>query len=302
MKSFAALVLVSPLVVLGCASSAPTQQLVDARRAYDDARTSQAAAHTPDRVLEAKQALDRAERAHQDDPGSFEEKNLAYIATRRSELAVVYGNYEADRRERAAAEAAYKTKLEQTRVQQQGELDQTRATLGSVQNSLAGTRAELEKARSETAAALASLDQVAKVKEEARGMVITLEGSVLFASNKTELLPIAQKKLDEVAKALNDTASDQLIVVEGHTDSQGNDTYNQTLSQGRAESVRSYLVQRGVRSERISAVGKGESTPVASNDTPEGRANNRRVEIVVQPPQRSQSSSPTQSPPAPPSR
>jgi OOP family OmpA-OmpF porin len=71
-------------------------------------------------------------------------------------------------------------------------------------------------------------------------------------------------------------------VVEGHTDSNGNDASNQKLSQDRAESVRAYLVQRGVKSERITAVGKGESTPVATNDTTEGRANNRRVEIIVQ--------------------
>jgi outer membrane protein OmpA-like peptidoglycan-associated protein len=281
MKNLISLALVVPLA-FGCASTAPSQELVDARRAYEDARLSPAARHTPDRVLEAKQALDRAERAHQDDAGSFDEKNLAYIATRRSELAVVYGNYEADRRERAALEATYKARQDQLRRQQQGELEDTRATLGSVQNSLAGTQAELEKARSEAAAALASLQQVAKVKEEARGTVITLDGSVLFASGKSELLPIAQKKLDEVAKALNDTSPDQTMVVEGHTDSNGADATNQKLSQDRAESVRAYLVQRGVKSDRITAVGKGESTPVASNDTAEGRANNRRVEIIVQ--------------------
>ncbi len=283
MKTFTKFVLLTSVAGLGCASTAPTQELVDARRAYEDARLSPAAAHTPDRVLEAKQALERAERAHQDDSGSFEEKNLAYIATRRSELAVVYGNYEADQRNTTAAAATYKARQDQLRREQQGELNDTRATLGSVQSSLAGTRAELEKARSETAAALASLQQVAKVKEEARGTVITLDGSVLFVSAKSELLPIAQKKLDDVAKALNDTAAEQTIVVEGHTDSQGNDASNLKLSQDRADSVRTYLVQRGVKSERITAVGKGESVPVASNDTTEGRANNRRVEIIVQP-------------------
>jgi len=283
MKTLSKLAFLTSVAGLGCAATAPSQELVDARRAYEDARLSAAARHTPDRVLEAKQALERAERAHQDDGGSFEEKNLAYIATRRAELAVVYGSYEADRQGLASATATYKARQDQLRREQQGELNDTRATLGSVQNSLAGTRAELEKARSETAAALASLEQVAKVKEEARGTVITLDGSVLFVSAKSELLPIAQKKLDDVAKALNDTAPEQTIVVEGHTDSNGNDASNLKLSQDRADSVRAYLVSRGVKSERITAVGKGESMPVASNDTTEGRANNRRVEIVVQP-------------------
>jgi outer membrane protein OmpA-like peptidoglycan-associated protein len=267
-----------PALALGCASSAPTPELLDARRAYENARTAPVARHTPDRVLEAKQALDRAERAHQDDPGSFDEKSLAYIATRRSELAVVYGTYEADRKERERAEAEFKNQA----VAQRQELEGTRATLGSVQSSLAGTQAQLNQARSEAAAAMASLEQIAKVKDEARGTVITLDGAVLFVSGKSELLPIARQKLDQVATALKDTDPDQKISVEGHTDSQGNDATNQRLSQERADSVRAYLVQRGVPSERVTAVGKGESSPIASNDTAEGRANNRRVEIIVQ--------------------
>jgi len=276
MKTFIALFV--PALTVACASTTPSRELVDARSAYEDARLSAAAQHTPDRLLEAKQALDRAELAHRDDPGSFDEKNLAYIATRRSELAVVYGSFEADRRDREAAESAYKAKLEQNRR----ELEQTQAELGSTKSTLAGTRAELEKARSETAAALASLGEAAKVRDEERGTVITLDGSVLFASGKSTLLPIAEKKLDEVAKALTDTAADRTISVEGHTDSNGNDAFNQKLSQDRADAVRTYLVQRGVKSDHITAVGKGETTPVASNDTAEGRANNRRVEIIIQ--------------------
>jgi outer membrane protein OmpA-like peptidoglycan-associated protein len=284
------------LPALGCASTSPTPELVDARRAYETARSSQQARYAPDRVLEAKQALDRAEGAHKDDAGSFDERSLAYIATRRSELAVIYGSYELDRRNHATYEATYKTRQDQLRRQAEGradatqeELEGTRRTLGTAQSTLAGTREALtaeqlarKKAEATAAAAIASLQQVATVKEEARGMVITLDGSVLFISGKSELLPIAQKKLDDVAKALGDTDEKQKIVVEGHTDSNGNDENNQRLSQARAESVRNYLIQKGMKPERIQAVGKGEATPLASNDTPEGRANNRRVEIIVQ--------------------
>ena len=79
-----------------------------------------------------------------------------------------------------------------------------------------------------------------------------------------------------------DTGEKQKIVVEGYTDSNGNDDSNLRLSQSRAESVRSYLISKGVKAERIQAVGKGEASPIAPNDTAEGRANNRRVEIVVE--------------------
>ena len=131
-------------------------------------------------------------------------------------------------------------------------------------------------------AAEASLKELANVKEESRGVVITLSGSVLFATGKSQLLPIAQNKLAEVAKALSDQGYKSLLV-EGHTDSQGSVDKNMALSQERAQSVRSYLVSQGIPSDKIRAEGIGSSRPVADNSTAEGRANNRRVEIVVEP-------------------
>jgi OOP family OmpA-OmpF porin len=95
-------------------------------------------------------------------------------------------------------------------------------------------------------------------------------------------LPIAQSKLNDVAKALKDQGY-KAIVVEGHTDSRGSDENNMKLSQRRADSVRSHLITQGITADKITAVGWGESRPVADNDTAEGRANNRRVELVVTP-------------------
>jgi outer membrane protein OmpA-like peptidoglycan-associated protein len=112
-------------------------------------------------------------------------------------------------------------------------------------------------------------------------MVLTLSGSVLFASAKSDVLPDAMGKLDEVAKVLSQEDPTANIVVEGYTDSQGGASYNQELSQRRADSVRSYLTSHGVASDRISAKGFGLTSPIADNTSPEGRANNRRVEIVV---------------------
>ena len=114
-------------------------------------------------------------------------------------------------------------------------------------------------------------------------MVITLSGSVLFASAKSDLLPDAQIKLGDVAKALSEQDPNSKIVVEGHTDSQGAAAFNQDLSQHRAESVRAYLVSHGIAADRVTAQGFGPSRSVSDNATAEGRANNRRVEIVIQP-------------------
>ena len=109
--------------------------------------------------------------------------------------------------------------------------------------------------------------------------VIELPG-VYFDFDKATLKPEAKVVLNEAAALLS---QHERVVVEvaGHTDSSGSDAYNQGLSERRANSVRDYLVEKGVRASRLSAKGYGESMPVASNDTKEGRAENRRVELIV---------------------
>lgn len=281
---FAVPSLLGALVALGCAATGPSSQLIDARRAYDQARMSEASKLVPARVYTAKQALDRAEKAHQDDAGSFEEKSLAYIAERQAQLAVSYAGIAAAERDQKLAQQTY-----DQRQQQELRKAQTKAALA--QNQLATQSSELEKERTahaaaerRAAAALASLSELARVKEEARGTVMTLDGSVLFVTGKSELLPIAREKLDAVAKALTELNSGETVLIEGHTDSQGSDSANLALSQARADSVREYLISRGVPQDKVRSIGRGEQQPIASNDTAEGRANNRRVEIVVQNP------------------
>lgn len=291
------------LVALGCAATGPTPELMDARRAYDQARQSDATAYSPDKLLSAKQALDRAEAAHADDAGSFEERSLAYVAQRKAEYAAIFGTYEKDRRQLTETEQAYRTKqdtLRRSAVQQATEAQKTlaatwdnlsnaRREIAAQQTQIQKSKAELdaekqarEKAEQSAAAAMASLSKIAQVKEEQRGVVITLDGQVLFVTGKSELLPIARDRLNQVAKSLKELDDDKLVSVEGFTDSRGADDTNQKLSQDRANAVKDYLVSQGVKPEKLRSVGRGEANPVASNETPEGRANNRRVEIVIQ--------------------
>lgn len=112
--------------------------------------------------------------------------------------------------------------------------------------------------------------------------MITLPEGVLFEFGKDKLLASAQNKLNQVAEALK-TQDEHKIVIEGHTDSVGTDEANLGLSERRAKAVRDYLVSKGVSAGSITSTGLGESRPVADNKSPEGRANNRRVEIIVQP-------------------
>lgn len=103
---------------------------------------------------------------------------------------------------------------------------------------------------------------------------------VHFETGKHRILPDSFGLLDQVAMVLKDNPSIR-VRIEGHTDSQGSDNANMTLSQNRANSVRDYLVHAGVSSERLLAVGFGETTPIATNATAQGRALNRRVEFNI---------------------
>jgi outer membrane protein OmpA-like peptidoglycan-associated protein len=296
MKFAHTLCALSLALAMGCAATGPSPELIDARRAYDEARQSDAATYSPDKLLTAKQALERAEAAHADDAGSFEERSLAYVAQRRAQYAATYGAYEKDRRALTEAEQAYKAKQDTLRrnAEQQAtdaqrslaatwdNLSNARKEIASQQTQLQKSEAELEKAKQTAAAAMASLSKIAQVKEEQRGVVITLDGQVLFVTGKAELLPIARDRLNQVAQSLKELDDDKLVSIDGFTDSRGADDMNMKLSQDRANAVKDYLVSQGVKAEKIRATGRGEANPIASNETPEGRANNRRVEIVIQ--------------------
>jgi outer membrane protein OmpA-like peptidoglycan-associated protein len=285
---------VLPLVALSllaaaCGSAPPPKELLDARAAYTRASEGLARELAPAQLDLGKQALDAAERAYEDEGDDPVTKDLSYVALRRIEIAEAEAAREQAVRDIAKADKEFKESQLDALDKTKAELERERQTKAELEREKQKTAAELEaerKARAEAekkaAAAMESLAEIAKVKEESRGMVITLSGSVLFATGKYTLLPIARTKLDEVAKALLDQ-SYKSIVVEGHTDSQGSASKNEVLSQQRADTVRAHLVSRGIPADKITAIGLGSSRPVADNSTAEGRANNRRVEIVVQP-------------------
>ena len=127
------------------------------------------------------------------------------------------------------------------------------------------------------------LSELADVRQERNETIITLSGEILFDYDEATLRATARDRLETVAAALAAEPSRSIRIL-GHTDARGSDRYNRELSQRRAEAVRTFLVEHGLDGDRIEAEGKGEAEPVAPNDTPEGRANNRRVEIVLEAP------------------
>jgi outer membrane protein OmpA-like peptidoglycan-associated protein len=280
----------SALVALctACGASGPSPELRSARDAYSQARSSEAAQLNPRGVHDAYKALSAAEAVHADDPGSAKERNYAYIATRKSELAIAQASESLARKEQQRADADYQASLERRSEQMARESSQYAQQLNQTQQELQANTQELQ-AREQKLAELqaaseraqAQLRKMESLREEEGRLVISLSG-VLFETGGDDLLAPAQSRLDTVAQALA-AYPDRNILIEGHTDDRGSDATNQQLSQKRADAVREYLESRGVPAERMRSVGRGESNPIASNESAEGRANNRRVEVVVEP-------------------
>ncbi|HTK82010.1 MAG TPA: OmpA family protein [Bacteroidota bacterium] len=120
----------------------------------------------------------------------------------------------------------------------------------------------------------------AKVERVGEGIKITFDSGILFKTNSSDLQPVAQDNIRKLSTILN-KYPDTNILVEGHTDSTGSSEYNQKLSERRAESVAGFAKGQGVAGARFSTVGYGESQPVASNASTDGRQQNRRVEIAI---------------------
>jgi outer membrane protein OmpA-like peptidoglycan-associated protein len=261
------------VVAAACGSSGPTAQLVQARQTMQIAKASGTEQLAPNRMQEAQDALVQAERAHSDDPGSNQEANLAYVAKRKAQIAMASGKIVTSMKTEAALNEEYQSRLEQA---SQSQRQQLREQARENQETSQASRAE---------DALESLDEVATVKHEKNGTVITLEGAALFPTGGDTLSDEARQNLDKVAKALQLQEKDTKVTIEGHADSTGNVAKNEDLSKRRADAVRGYLTQRGVDGAMLESIGRGTADPVANNATGDGRAENRRADIEVKLPE-----------------
>jgi outer membrane protein OmpA-like peptidoglycan-associated protein len=120
----------------------------------------------------------------------------------------------------------------------------------------------------------------ATVSRVGEGIVVTFEGGILFDFDRSDLRPTARANLQELARNLRQYDRTDVLII-GHTDSVGSASYNQGLSERRAQSAASYVVKQGIASHRVSTRGMGQNDPIATNETAEGRQLNRRVEVVI---------------------
>lgn len=120
----------------------------------------------------------------------------------------------------------------------------------------------------------------ATVSRVGEGIVVTFDGGILFDFDRSDLRPTARANLQELARNLRQYDRTDVLII-GHTDSVGSASYNQGLSERRAQSAASYVVNQGIASHRVSTRGMGQNDPIATNETAEGRQLNRRVEVVI---------------------
>jgi outer membrane protein OmpA-like peptidoglycan-associated protein len=268
----------------------PPRSLLDARMEVLRAKDGIAMQLDPAGVRQADLALQTAEAAWRVSPNDPSTMDLALIADRKARIAQSHAMAikAAQDQEQAISqlEAARAAQLQMA----QGQLTQTQQVLGATQMQLrqeqaaaAAQQQRLQALEANLKDARETIAQIAAVKEDERGMVITLQGELLFKTARSDLKPAAMAKLDRIAEALK--GKDQPIAITGYTDNVGALDTNLRLSQMRAESVRTYLVSKGIPRDLVTAQGRGPESPVADNESVEGRAQNRRVEIVVQPKQ-----------------
>jgi outer membrane protein OmpA-like peptidoglycan-associated protein len=176
---------------------------------------------------------------------------------------------------KAEAEAAKQAALAQ---QQQLAVEADKARAAAQEADRLRQQAEKEKTDLR-ARLLQQLNSVLETHDTARGLIANM-GDVLFQTGKFELKPEARERLAKVSGILL-AYSSLKVAIEGHTDAIGSDEYNQRLSEQRADAVREYFIAEGVAPPSVSARGLGKMQPIASNDSPEGRQKNRRVELVL---------------------
>src|SRR5436305_5128224 len=251
------------------------------------------------RIAGEKQAAeDREAQARADAQAEPQRRAQAEQAQKQAEAATAEAQRMKAEAEAAAADAArQKAEAEQAKAeavaQQQAlaeqtaqaqkaaaESEQLRQKAEQLQQQAEAQRQQAEKEKQELRARLlAQLNSILSTRDSARGLIANMS-DVLFKSGSFELLPGARERLAKVSGIV--LAYPTLhLQVEGHTDAVGTDEYNQNLSEHRAEAVRDYLVQQGIAANSIGARGFGKTQPIASNETAEGRQQNRRVELVL---------------------
>ena len=290
-RSAVALAITAAAFLGACASTPPTNARLDQAHAEYSAASSnpQVVRAAPAELRRAEEALQQADTAWRDKKDAPTVDHFAYLASQRvasaqqaaqlatAEQAITSNGAQRDRilidaRTQEADAQRSRADAEQAQAQQARRVAADQAMAADAARQQAAASAD-------RAAALQSELLAMNAQQTQRGLVLTL-GDVLFDTGRSTLNPGAGHTIDQLAQFLKENP-ERTVQVEGYTDSVGSDGLNQTLSEERARSVKSALMDRGIGPDRVEARGFGKSNPVATNATEAGRQQNRRIEIVV---------------------
>jgi outer membrane protein OmpA-like peptidoglycan-associated protein len=275
------LVIVAACIVGACASTQKPGTLTQAEGLYATLDSTGAERRVEGDMIRAKSTIDTAQTAVAQAQGQEYVNGISAVALRTVQIA-----QQNDQRVQAQRAA---DSLHEARLTKQLALAHAQQQTLEAQNVVANARADslrkaADAANAQLGKAMAQLQslvtEITNLKETSRGLVISLS-DILFDVSKATLKPGAESNVRKISAVLKQYPNHQ-ISVEGYTDAQGGDAFNRKLSEDRANSVKQALISGGVDPVLISSKGLGKANPVASNDTPEGRQANRRVEIVVE--------------------
>ena len=271
------------LFVAGCGPSQKEMMAKDqmdrAKKAYAEAKANpNVEAYAPMELQEAGKAVQEAEKAKETE----DILQMGYIAERKTQFAVTTADGKVAERD---IDKLNVEKAELNARKQTLEAERAKQEAGKAMSEAEQAKSAADREAAKAAKAKAESDQLVKelaslkAQQTERGIVLTI-GDVLFATGKADLSPDADKSVAKLAEFLKKNPN-RNVLIEGHTDSVGKDDYNLALSQKRADSVKAKLVGEGIKAGRITTVGYGKKFPVASNDTKAGKAQNRRVDVVI---------------------
>lgn len=276
------LVAVAVSLVLAACAAAPLKSTgaADARAKLTVLQSDvNLADRAPVAIKQAEAAVVAAEASQTDEE---EAVHLAYLADRKVEIAKAQAQTQFAEDQRAKlGEQRDSIRLDARTLEADVAKNEAEVAKSQVATAQAETDAVRSSAEQQTEELQRQIDEL-QARPTDRGLVLTL-GDVLFTTGMADLKVGATNSLDKLAAFLNHYP-DRSAVIEGHTDNAGSDDYNQGLSQRRADSVKSYLMGQGIASTRLAATGKGESHPLAGNDSAAGRQQNRRVEVIIDSP------------------
>lgn len=268
-------------VATGCSPVMPPPELREARIAYGHAKSQ--ASNAPMELDEARRALAAAEKRFEEIGAEPEVASLGFVADRKAKRAESVARRIGLEHELTKLHEAALAREKEAALRAQKEAEKAREESERKQREIDQANAQRRAAEEREQKALEALKRLSSgVRAEPRGLVVTLAGAVLFASNGATLTPAAKTRLEELAQVIQRDNPSAKLLVEGHTDNQGSHTSNTLLSKARAEAVAGFLVKKGIAKDRVRTDGVGESRPLSSNTSSEGRATNRRVEIVIE--------------------